>query len=644
MDAMPLPRHTRRRSGRLPLRDAGWEVLGADTPRLVRATQRLRMQVGAMTGVPGLGCRIALSCAPAAEFPGLDDNERYRLTIDTRSVRIDAPAEWGVLRALATLVQLVRTDAEGPHLPTLAIDDAPRFPWRGLMIDTARHFIRLDTLERTLDIMAFYKLNVLHLHLSDDQAFRFHCAAYPELAHPRQRYTRDELADLVREGADRGIRVVPELDVPGHVASWLAVHPDWGLGEAVRGRSPRFGVHRCCLDPDNADTTRAVETLFDELAGVFPDAYVHFGGDEVRLPGGVDIADLQAAFNTRLVSTLRALGKTPIAWDEALHPDLSRNVTVQAWRGSGARDRAIEAGFDTVQSAPYYLDLCFPADLHYLSDPAPGEDPDLLQDPRLAHVRPGLTMLNRTWSAVAGTGSPGRPPGRLLGGEACMWTELVTDELLALRVWSRMPAIAERLWSDASVRDVDNMYRRLSATHSTLAACGIADLAATTSDGLEGLGLTQNDIRDLAPLVDMLEPVKWYARLLGPAVMDRRASGAPEDAAARPYDATTPLDRVVDVLPPESLPARRLAFETDSHTLRAAAAGWRRQRACVARLAERHPAVAELDAVSAALHALGEQLDRHLDGETATVPEHALRPHGEYMLPIAVHLVARFGP
>ena len=225
-----------------------------------------------------------------------------------------------------------------------------------------------------------------------------------------------------------------------------------------------------------------------------------------------------------------------------------------------------------------------------------------------------------------------------------MWTELVADALLALRVWSRMPAIAERLWSDAWVRDVDDMYRRLSATHATLAACGMADLAATTSDGLKGLGLARNDLRDLAPLVDMLEPVKWYARLLGPAVMDRRASGAPEDAAARPYDATTPLDRVVDVLPPESLPARRLAFETDSHTLRAAAAGWRRQRACVARLAERHPAIAELDAVSAALHALGEQLDRHLDGETATVPEHALRPHGEYMLPMAVHLVARFGP
>ena len=643
MDAMPLPRHIRRRSGRLELSAPGWEILGADTPRLLRATERLRTQFAALTGTPELGCRMALACAPAAELPALDDNERYRLVIDPRSVRIEAPTEWGVLRALATLVQLVRTDAAGPHLPTLAIDDAPRFPWRGLMIDTARHFIRLATLKRTLDIMAFCKLNVLHLHLSDDQAFRFHSAAYPELAHPRQRYTRNELADLVREGADRGIRVVPELDVPGHVASWLAVHPEWGLGEAVGGTSTRFGVHRCCLDPDNADAMRAVETLFGELAEVFPDTHVHFGGDEVQLSGGMDIAGLQAAFNTRVVSRLRALGKTPIAWDEALHPDLSRDVTVQAWRGSAARDRAIEAGFDTVQSAPYYLDLCYPADLHYLSDPA-HEDPDLSQDPRLAHVRPGLAMLNRTWSAVSGPGSPGHTPGRVLGGEACMWTELVTDELLALRVWSRMPAIAERLWSDASVRDVDDMYRRLSATHATLAACGIADLAATTTDGLQGLGLAQEDIRDLAPLVDMLEPVKWYARLLGSAVMDRRASGAPEAAAARPYDATTPLDRVVDFLPPESLPSRRLAAETDIPTLRATAAGWRRQRARVARLAERHPAIAELDAASAALHALGEQLDRHLDGETATVPEYALRPHGEYMLPIAIHLVARFGP
>ena len=641
METMPWPRRIEAGVGRLPLVAGGWEFVGTTSPRLVRAAGRLRDQVAGAARMPGHGCRVTVACAPSAEFPALDDDERYRLATGPGGVQIEAASEWGVLRAFATLVQLVRGGSDDPSLPVLTIDDAPRFAWRGLMVDTARHFIGIETLEHTLDAMALFKLNVLHLHLSDDQAFRFRSHTYPELAGPQPAYAPVELRALVRAAADRGIRIVPELDVPGHAASWLAVHPEWGIGETIAAPARRFGVHSCCLDPDNPDAVQAVMTLFGELADVFPDRFVHFGGDEVHLPDGAQTDGLQAAFNAPIVARLRELGKSPVAWDEAIHAGLPSAVVIQSWRGPAARSRALAAGFDTLHSAPYYLDLFYPADLHYLADPEHGPDPDLVRDARLAHVRPGLETLQALWASDAASHAT-RRAGRVLGGEACMWTELVTEELLPLRVWSRMPAIAERFWSDASVRDLDDMYRRLAASHDRLARIGIADLQAVTDQGLARLGLAAADRADLAPLIDVLEPVKWYARLLGPATMAQRAARQAEDASARPYDTTTGLTRVVDLLPPESLAARRLTAETEVRALRETAAGWRRQRACVRRLAPRHPEIAELDGVSAALRDLADRMERHLDGHRATVPAAALRPHGEYVLAVAAGLADRF--
>ena len=223
-----------------------------------------------------------------------------------------------------------------------------------------------------------------------------------------------------------------------------------------------------------------------------------------------------------------------------------------------------------------------------------------------------------------------------------MWTELVTDDLLPLRVWSRMPAIAERLWSDIAVRDVDDMYRRLSTGHALLASTGIADLEAVTARGLARLGLSAADRAELAPLLAALEPVKWYARLLGPTAMAQRTAGEAEDAAARPYDTTTELNRVVDLLPPESLAARGLAREPDVGKLRETVAAWRRQRRCVQRLGATVPAIAELDGVSALLREVADLLDRFLDGEPATVPDEAFEPRGEYVLAVAAPLAERF--
>ena len=636
---MPLPRSVIRGSGYTPV--GGLETNGVASPRLEAAVSRFERRLASIVGEPASSAsnrdpvRLDIVSGSAGEYPSLGDDERYRLEVSPGRLGIEAPSEWGALRALATLAQLVGQYGEGHGFPHCDIEDAPRFSWRGLMIDTARHFISVDTLDRTLDVMEFYKLNVLHLHLSDDQGFRFAGTAYPELADRDDHYTQEELNGLVRRAAARGIRVVPELDVPGHASSWLAAHPAWGLGEAVSAVSKLFGVHPCCLDPDNPEAMRAVAKLFGELAQVFPDSHAHFGGDEVTLSDGRDTSAMQAAFNLRMADILHGLGKTPVAWDEVVQADLPRSVVIQSWRGEGARSRAMGAGFDTVHSAPYYLDLFYPADLHYAFDPETETGPNIVKDPRLAHVRDGLHALSSHWGAL--TGEPAASgEGRMLGGEACLWTELVTDELLDTRLWSRMPAIAERFWSSADVRDTDDMYRRLVATHATLARMGAMDPVRDVRRRLVRSGLSDDDAQGLMPLIEMLEPVKWYARLLGGRGSTPGAIG--ED---RPYDTNTPLDRVVDFIPPESLAARRLAHMCDKDRLREIAAGWRSQRDRVKRCT-RQDIVGELTGVSEMLSCLAEQLDAHLCGREARVPDAALEPHGEYMLPVALHLADRF--
>ena len=639
MNLMPLPHKLLPGSGYTPL--GRLETKGAASPRLASAVSRFERRLasiagGSASGDPEQGrVRLDIVSGPASEYPALGDDERYRIDISRGRIHIEAPAEWGVLRALATLAQLVCRNGEEHCFPHCDVEDAPRFAWRGLMIDTARHFISIGTLERTLDVMEFYKLNVLHLHLSDDQGFRFLGTAYPELADRHGRYTQKELDALVRRAAARGIRVVPELDVPGHSGSWLAAHPEWGIGERVSAVSRRYGVHPCCLDPDNQDAMRAVATIFRELAQVFPDSHAHFGGDEVTLPDGRDASAMQAAFNVRMVEILRGLAKSPVAWDEVIQPDLPRSVVIQSWRDKAARGRALRAGFDTIYSAPYYLDLFYPADLHYAFDPETDAELDLAGDPRLAHARDGLLALSRRWD-VETSGRVGGGGGRVLGGEACLWTELVTDELLDTRLWSRMPAIAERFWSPADVRNTDDMYRRLAATHATLARMGMVDLGATVRERLTRAGLSLEDTDGLMPLIEMLEPVKWYARLLG-------GQGSTPGAvnSERPYDADTPLDRVVDCIPPESLAARRVADLRDEDRLRELVAGWRSQRDQVERCSGRR-IVEELTVASETLVTLAEQLDAHLCGHEARVPDAAFEPHGEYMLPVALHLAERF--
>ena len=578
----------------------------AGTPNRVQGPSSERLQRAAAR-LPARGLVIDFTVEEARRpVPGLADSYEYRISWG-ETVSIQAATEWGALTALATVTQLV---AEG-ELEIAEIRDAPHYRWRGVMIDTVRHFISLDTLQRTLDVMAFYKLNVLHLHLTDDQGFRFRSDAYPELA-SRDAYSTAELKALVDYAADRAIRVVPELDVPGHATSWLAAHPDWGVDEVhVDGPSTRFGVHDVCLDIDNEDVRRAIEVLLGEFAEVFPDEFIHFGGDEV----GRDCT----AFYRHVVEVIGKLGKRAIGWDECLHDGLGQDTVIQAWRGIGARDVALGAGHDCVVSAPYYLDLFFPADVHLSFDPATAtaaNERDMLDHPRLAHVRDGLK-----WMADFGRypDLSARPHGRVLGGEACLWCELVTDELLDTRLWSRMPAIAERLWNGPK-SDIEGIYEDAEATRGTLAQLGIlAPDHARLAD----------DFADLMPLIEMLEPVKWYLRLMGVAEFQRRIGGHDSSGEPRPYGTATPFDRVVDRIPPESLATRRAEADLAAGVpLDRWIAGWREQRVAL----DRHPELLpELREVSDALVRVAD----FLAGDAGTAIGTTGGPYDEYLLPIA---------
>jgi hexosaminidase len=360
--------------------------------------------------------------------------------------RLRAATSLGALHGLETLRQLVRGAGETAELPVVAIDDRPRFPWRGLLLDAGRHFMPVEVVKRTLDGMAAVKLNVLHWHLTEDQGFRIESRRFPRLAALGSDglfYTQEQLRQVVAYARERGIRVVPELDMPGHATSWFVGHPELATLPGPYAIERRWGIHDPVMDPTREETYTFLDALLGELAELFPDPYVHVGGDEVTARhwnessrvraflyehGLRDNEALQAAFNARVVALLAAHGKSAIGWDEVLHDDLPRTTVVQSWRGAAALAESARRGFPALLSHGFYLDHMQTAAYHYAVDPLP----ESLQ------LRP-------------------EERARVLGGEACMWSEFVTPETVDSRIWPRTAAIAERLWSPAAVRDVEDM-------------------------------------------------------------------------------------------------------------------------------------------------------------------------------------------
>ncbi|WP_293382082.1 family 20 glycosylhydrolase [Phenylobacterium sp.] len=491
---MPQPKAVAYSAGALPLAAPfAARASGCPQPLISHALSRFAADIARQRSLAepqGAGPTLTVRCRSAdAGYLSLEAKAGYRLDVDAQGVRIDADGPAGALHALATLRQLVGVGTEPANAPFVRIEDAPRFAWRGVMVDTARHFMSLTALKRQVDAMERVKLDVLHLHLSDNEGFRVESLRYPKLQATQhgEFYTQAEIRELVAYAAERGVRIVPEFDVPAHTGAICAAYPEIA---AAGDPADAFAVFDRALNPASEATYRFLDGLLGEMAGLFPDADFHVGGDEVSdaawshepavaafmaAHGLKSRVEMEAYFHSRVREMLARRGKTAVGWDEIAATPIPKTVIVQAWRNANATGLAVAGGHPTIVSAGYYLDQLMPAASHYAVDPV-----DLQGD--------GLTSAEvarlQTLSPLAGGAArpleikpmPPLTPEQetlVLGGEMALWSELVTDEMLDARLWPRAAALAERFWSPRDVRDPDSLARRLPVIEDELNLLGL---------------------------------------------------------------------------------------------------------------------------------------------------------------------------
>jgi hexosaminidase len=535
---MPQPAQVKLGEGEL-LIDSGIGVTldGFEEPRLERAKQRFLNLLSRQTGIPlwrpaqfnkpKFFIKTRGASAPVQQ---MDEDESYHLEIAADGAHLEAANPLGVLHGMQTFLQLVRITPRGFVVPTMTIDDQPRFPWRGLMLDVSRHFMPLDVVYRTLDGMEAVKLNVFHWHLSDDQGFRVESKKYPLLQEKGSDglfYTQEEVRAVIEYARDRGIRVVPEFDMPAHATSWFVGYPELASGTGPYPIERTWGILNGAMDPTRDSTYKFLDTFIGEMAGLFPDAYFHVGGDEcngkewdanpriqefMESHGFKDDAALQAHFSARVQKIVAAHGKIMVGWDEVLQPSTPKDVVIQSWRGPEFVGQAVRDGNRGLLSAGYYLDLNHAASEHYLADPE-GEGPSKLS----SEQRKGI-----------------------LGGEAAMWSEFVTPENVDSRIWPRAAAIAERFWSPRDTRDVVSMYARMAIISQKLNDYGLQHNASYPAMLSRMTG--EPDTVPLRVLGDVMQPPRNYTR-----------------ESQRHYNAFTPLNHLVDAVPPESGTARQFS-------------------------------------------------------------------------------------
>ena len=476
LNLMPMPAKVQLGSGKLIVDQSFTAVAdGARDHRLDSAIPRFLDVLSRQTGMmlngqaanasnATLTVRIASTGRKVQE---VGEDESYSLEISSSRATLNAPNALGAMHGLQTFLQLIQPTSTGFAVPAITIQDQPRFAWRGLLIDVSRHFLPIEVLKRNVDAMAAVKLNVLHWHLTDDEGFRVESKRFPklqELGSEGQYYTQAEIREFVAYAHDRGIRIVPEFEMPGHSRGLVSAYPELASSPGPY-RPGRIADADTVMDPTREGTYKFLDKFLEEMSHLFPDAYVHIGGDEVNnkpwdsnpkiqefihAHGMKDNRDLQAYFNQRLQKIVSKHGKVMMGWDEVLHPDLPKNVVVQSWRGQESLAEAAKQGHGTLLSYGYYLDLMWPAARHYAIDPMTG-------------------------GAAALTAEEQK---RILGGEACMWAEHINPETVDSRLWPRLAAIAERLWSPQEVRDVPSMYQRLEEVNWRLGWLGITSESA----------------------------------------------------------------------------------------------------------------------------------------------------------------------
>jgi hexosaminidase len=607
---MPMPVKMTAGSGKLII-DANFVVdPGSANPRLTPVVREFLARISRQTGVPfspqppapADARRLAIQCAGGPAYPTLGEDESYTLDVSENEAHLKSATVEGTIHGLATFAQLIQPGPDGFQVAGVHIEDHPRYQWRGLMLDVCRHWMPVEVVERNLDAMAAVKLNVLHWHLSEDQGFRVESKKYPKLqgmGSDGAFYTQAQIRDVVEYARDRGIRVVPEFDVPGHTGGWFEGYPELASAPGpfvLNGR----GSGSSAMDPTKETTYTFLDGFIGEMAALFPDPYWHVGGDEVsarawtsndaivaymKAHNFANAPALQVYFNQRLLAIVQKHGKTMLGWDEILFPGLPKDAVIHAWRNHQSLFDAAAQGYRGIMSWGYYLDHISPASYYYGNDPLSG---------------PGSEKLTPEQAA------------RIMGGEACMWSEMVGPPSVDSRVWPTTAAIAERLWSPKEVADVDSMYARLAVVSRNLEFTGVLHRA------------------NYQPMLDRLAgdqpsgPLKVVADAVEACGFGTGRNGRPAVWA--------PLNRFVDAVPPESELARSMeqaakrfvanpaGDKEDAAMLRVQFQIWAANDAKFQALAGDNALLNEVKPVSKDLSALGVAGLRMLDYLTANQP------------------------
>jgi hexosaminidase len=597
---MPLPAKMDMGTGALAITGTFSAVsAGVSDAHLDAALNRLVARLARQTGIfisggkPADAAHATLrveAAARGADYPTLGEDESYQLDVTPEGARIRAATVDGALRGMETFLQLVVPGANGFEAPAVHIDDRPRFPWRGLMLDTCRHWMPVEVVLRNLDAMAAVKLNVFHWHLSEDQGFRVESKRFPRLQQTGSDghyYTQADIRGVVAYARDRGIRVIPEFDMPGHTQAWFPGYPELAAGApgATYEIGRHFGIFDPVMDPSREETYKFLDTFIAEMAALFPDPYFHIGGDEVngkawaasgrvqafaKEQGFKGTKEIQLYFSQRIHKILQKHGKTMVGWDEILQPDLGAGTVIQSWRNQAALADSVHAGYRGILSWGYYLDHLSPASYHYGIDPQGG----------------GAAQLTPEQAK------------NILGGEACMWAELIGPETIDSRVWPRTAAIAERFWSPREITDPESMYQRMEAV----------------SRGLEWTGVRHRE--NYGPMLDRLAGNRFEPSLR--VIADAVEGLGLGPRSSRKITTDTPLNRLVDAARPESESIRHLELAAarivahdpvsggdEAGTLRRAFETWAANDVRFQSVADSSALLAELKPLSKDLSAVG---------------------------------------
>ncbi|HNW98779.1 MAG TPA: family 20 glycosylhydrolase [Bacteroidales bacterium] len=587
---MPVPEKVLMKTGTFRV-DTNFTIAITGNPdkRIYPAATRMLQRLGKRTTIVfKQGYLNASTNAAKSTFtiqcdaPGkveMNMNESYELNVSADFILLKSPTDIGALRGLETLLQFLSSDEKGYYFPCVEINDKPRFPWRGLLIDVCRHFYPVDMIKRNLDAMAAVKMNVLHFHLSEDQGFRIECKTFPklhELGSNGLYYTQEQVKDVIQYADARGIRVVPEFDMPGHTSSWFVGYPQLASLPGPYKIGTTFGAFDASIDPTKNYTYKFLSSFIEEMSKLFPDEYFHIGGDEnngknwdssatvqafMKKKGIKTNDELQKYFNKNILKIITKCGKKMMGWDEIFVPGLPNDIVIQSWRGLAYTKNAANKGYQTILSSGYYIDLSQTTESHYLNDPLP--DTMKIDESAKKYI---------------------------LGGEATMWSELTTDETVDSRIWPRTAAIAERLWSPSSVKNVDDMYRRIDILSIELEELGITHIK--NRDMMMRRMVGSDSIEVLKTFIGALTPLKGYKR----------------HSVGRTYTTTTPLSRIVDIAIPDEPVARRFNqwvkqyLETNDDSLKTMITKqlgiWKNNHVKMIELIKKVPALKEVDSVS----------------------------------------------